>query len=207
MELQVEQAPSAQWSTSVLCDAPRIALAIDAVSTELAESLIGLAEPRLQDGLLSGSHGGVVGSARTCQVTWLSHGENPAVRTIVDIMAAIAGLPSHHAERLQVIRYSQDGQYRPHFDSYDLDSERGRRCTAVRGQRTHTALLYLNDGFSGGATVFPRLGLEVRPRQGAVLTFDNCRSGSALRDDRSLHAGAPVEQGEKWAATLWFRER
>ncbi len=207
MELQVEPAPAAQRQTSVLCDSPRVALTVHAVTTALVETLTGMALPRLETALLSGSNGGVVGSGRTCQVTWLSHGENPAVRTIVDIVAAVAGLPSRRAERLQVIRYSQGGEYKPHFDSYDLESERGRRCTAGRGQRTHTALLYLNADFAGGATVFPRLGLEVLPRQGAVLTFENCVSGTNLRHDKSLHAGAPVTEGEKWVATLWFRER
>lgn len=207
MELQVEQRPAAQGTTSVLCDSPRIMLAVGAVSKELAETLVALAEPRLQSALLSGKDGGIVGSGRTCEVTWLSHGENPTVQTIVDIMAAIAGLDSQRAERMQVIRYSNGGEYKPHFDSYNLETERGRRCTAGRGQRTHTALLYLNEGFSGGATLFPSLGLEVRPRQGAVLTFENCVSGSTLRHEKSLHAGAPVIEGEKWAATLWFREQ
>jgi prolyl 4-hydroxylase len=135
MELQVEAGPTAQRSTSVLCDSLRVALTVHAVTTDLVETLTGLAAPRLQTALLSGSNGGVVGRGRTCQITWFSHGESPVVRTIVDIVAAVAGLPSHRAERLQVIRYSQGGEYKPHLDSYDLDSERGRRCTAGRGQR------------------------------------------------------------------------
>lgn len=207
MELQVDAVSAVQSSSGVLCGSPRVELTLHAVAADLAESLIGLAVPRLQTALLSGNKGGVVGSGRTCEITWFSHNENPAVQTIVDTVAAVAGLPGRHAERLQVIRYSQGGEYRPHFDSYDLDSECGRRCTASRGQRTHTALLYLNEGFAGGETVFPRLSLKVRPRQGAILTFENCVSGTTLRHEKSLHAGAPVLDGEKWAATLWFRER
>jgi prolyl 4-hydroxylase len=38
------------------------------------------------------------------------------------------------------------------------------------------------------------------------LTFENCIRGTVIRDENSLHAGAPVEGGEKWIATLWFRE-
>lgn len=36
--------------------------------------------------------------------------------------------------------------------------------------------------------------------------FENCARGTVVRHENSLHAGAPVEEGEKWLATLWFRE-
>ena len=207
MELQVERAVATTCSISLLCDSPRVVLATGAVSTTLTKALVALAEPRMRSALVSGKDGGAGSSGRTCHVTWLAHDEDTVVQTIVGAMAAVAGLDSHHAERLQVIRYSNGGEYKPHFDSYDLDTECGRRCTARRGQRMHTALLYLNDDFVGGATRFPRLGFEVHPCEGAVLTFDNCEKGSTHRHEKSLHAGAPVEKGEKWAATIWFRER
>jgi len=207
MELQVERGPATANSISVLCESPRVMLAIDAVSTDLTNALVAFAEPRLSSALVSGEDGGAFSSGRSCEVAWLKHDDDPVVRGVVDAMAAVAGLESHLAERLQVIRYSNGGKYKPHFDSYDLNTERGRRCTAGRGQRIRTALLYLNDGFVGGATRFPRLDLEVRPQCGAILTFDNCQIGGTLRDDKSLHAGDPVERGEKWIGTLWFRER
>jgi prolyl 4-hydroxylase len=207
VELQIERAPATENAMNVLCESPRVILAIGVVSTELTSALVALAEPRICRALVSGEDGGTFSSGRSCEVTWLMHDEDPVVRSVVDTVANVAGLDSRLAERLQIIRYSKGGEYKPHFDSYDLTTERGRRCTAGRGQRTRTALLYLNDGFEGGATRFPRLGLEVRPLRGAVLTFDNCQIGGTLRDDKSLHAGLPVEDGEKWVGTLWFRER
>lgn len=191
----------------VLCESPRVILAVNVIGAELANALVTVAKPMLTNALVSGVGGGTFSSGRNCRVTWLAHDHDPVVRTIVDSMATVAGLDSHLAEQLQVIRYAEGGEYKPHFDSYDLNTEAGRRCTADRGQRTHTAMVYLNDSFIGGATRFPKLGLEVQPLCGAVLTFHNCQVGSLTRHEKSLHAGAPVERGEKWVATLWFRER
>jgi hypothetical protein len=39
---------------------------------------------------------------------------------------------------------------------------------------------------------------------GSTLWFRNCREDGQV-DERSLHGGDPVEQGEKWVVTKWFR--
>jgi prolyl 4-hydroxylase len=191
----------------VLCDAPRVALTSDAVDSRLSAKLISLARPLLDAALVSNAGAGVPSKGRTCHTCWFSHDADPAVRDVVDAISAAAGMKSCLGEQLHVIRYLAGGQYKPHFDGYILDSETGRRCTRKRGQRTHTAILYLNDEMTGGATVFPRLGVEIPPARGAVLVFENCVRGTVIRDENSLHAGAPVVEGEKWIATLWFRER
>jgi len=191
----------------LLNEFPRVALSLNAVSADLTKAVIEVARPRLQGALVSEADGGREGPGRSAQVAWLSHDLCPMVETVVGAITAVAGLDRRRAERFHIIRYGVGGEYRPHFDGYDLSTERGRRCTASRGQRVRTALLYLNDGFVGGATCFPRLDLEIVPRQGAVLVFDNCDSDCALPHHQSLHAGAPLHQGEKWVGTLWFRER
>jgi len=40
----------------------------------------------------------------------------------------------------------------------------------------------------------------------STLWFRNCFADGRV-DDRSLHAGEPVKQGEKWVVTKWFREK
>lgn len=192
--------------TQVLCDAPRVAVTAEAVNSRLPPKMISLARPRLNAALVSDSGTGTPSEGRTCYACWFLHDADPVVRMIVGAMSAAAGINASLGEQLHVIRYTVGGQYRPHFDSYIVDSETGRRCTRRRGQRTHTDILFLNDDMIGGATVFPRLGIEVLPADGSVLTFENCVQGTTIRDENSLHAGAPVEEGEKWIATLWFRE-
>ena len=75
------------------------------------------------------------------------------------------------------------------------------------GQRLWTALVYLNDGFEGGETHFPRLDYSVKPRLGRLLVFQNTYRGSDIKHDLAEHAALPVISGEKYAFNLWFRER
>jgi prolyl 4-hydroxylase len=192
---------------ATLSETPRVVLIAGAVSTELTRSLVSLARPRLETALVSTEASGRPSGGRTCLTAWFRHDEHPVVGEVVTALCSLTGIESCLAEQLHVIRYAPGGQYRAHYDGYDLATAAGRRCTERRGQRTHTALLYLNAGFTGGETCFPRLGLEVTPVEGAALIFDNCKPGTAIRDGNSLHAGAPVLTGEKWLGTLWFRER
>ena len=65
---------------------------------------------------------------------------------------------------------------------------------------------YLNDVEAGGATRFPVADVTVPPRAGAAIAFRNL-TADGQPDPDSLHAGLPVERGEKWLATLWLRQR
>jgi prolyl 4-hydroxylase len=195
------------FETQVLCETPRVTLTADVIGAELAARMRHIAMPRLGHALVSDATIGTASDGRTCHACWFPHDANPTVRAIVELTSAVAGFDASLAEQLHVIRYLVGGQYKPHFDAYRIDTEAGQRCTNRRGQRIHTAILYLNNGAGGGATVFPRLGIEVPVVAGTVLTFENCIRGTVTRDEKSLHAGTPVEQGEKWIATLWFRER
>ena len=68
-----------------------------------------------------------------------------------------------------------------------------------------TVLLYLNDVAAGGGTSFPHVGLTIMPRQGSALYFAYTADDQSV-DTLSLHAGLPVEQGEKWLAVKWLRQ-
>jgi prolyl 4-hydroxylase len=72
------------------------------------------------------------------------------------------------------------------------------------GQRVATILMYLNTPDGGGATTFPDVGLEVTPVKGNAVFFTYDRPHP---DTKTLHGGAPVTAGIKWAATKWLRER
>jgi prolyl 4-hydroxylase len=121
-----------------------------------------------------------------------------AVGMLCSRMAALVGVPAKNAEPLVVLKYLPGQEYKPHFD-YVPD-------TTQRGQRIATVLLYLNQPEAGGETDFPRLGVRVTPQRAKAIGFYNCDVQGAP-DSRTLHAGLPVTQGEKWLATLWFRER
>ena len=115
----------------------------------------------------------------------------------------LTGLTSAQAEPAAVIQYLPGQEYKPHLDILPVGSE--LVTPANGGQRQTTALLYLNDDMTGGATLFPKLDVSVQPVKGTLLVFDNCDQQGEFYPD-SLHSGSAVEQGEKWVLSCWFRQ-
>ena len=69
-----------------------------------------------------------------------------------------------------------------------------------------TALVYLNDVEEGGETKFKNLNIQVKPKKGRIVVFENCYPESNEPHPNSLHSGSSVVKGEKYAFNLWFRE-
>jgi len=179
----------------------------DLLSAEACAQVIAAASPRMGRSQVSGAARGVVSGGRTSSRAWVKHAHDAGVFAAASRISAAIGLPLSHAEPLQVIHYAPGQEYRPHFDAYDLSTEKGRLYCARGGQRLVTALAYLSAVEEGGETAFPRLGLAVRPRRGRLLVFYNCLPGTTRCDPRTYHQGCAPVRGEKWAFNLWFHER
>ncbi|MCB1665298.1 MAG: 2OG-Fe(II) oxygenase [Pseudomonadales bacterium] len=164
-------------------------------------------EHLLEQALVTGPAEGVVSKGRTGRNCWIPHRHDSVIAGVCERTSALVGQPLDNAESLQLIHYGNTQEYAPHFDAWEADSEAGIRCMKRGGQRLVTCLFYLNDVPAGGGTTFPKLKLEVAARKGSLLVFHNCLLGSSVRHPHSLHGGMPVQEGEKWACNLWFRER
>lgn len=119
-------------------------------------------------------------------------------------LARCALLPVENAEPVSILCYRPGDEYRPHADYYDPTRPGSSAGLAQGGQRVATFLAYLNDVNAGGATAFPLIDLEVSPVRGAGLLFFNCLADGSP-DRLTLHAGLPVEDGEKWLLSRWIR--
>ncbi|KAL7578270.1 hypothetical protein ACA910_012687 [Epithemia clementina (nom. ined.)] len=111
------------------------------------------------------------------------------------------------AESLQVVRYKESEEYTAHHDFVYPPTFHRHQPT-----RFATILLYLNDEFEGGETVFPRAvntkyhdGITITPQKGMAVLFYNMLPDGNM-DDLSQHSSRPVEEGEKWLANLWVWE-
>ena len=108
-----------------------------------------------------------------------------------------------HAEHLIVLRYEPGQEYRPHRDYRppgSIERDRPKPATAcARSACTSTR------SRPAAKREFPVAGLQVAPRPGRAVIFDNLLR-TAAPDLDSLHAGLPVQRGEKWLATLWLRQ-
>ncbi|RUO78385.1 prolyl hydroxylase family protein [Pseudidiomarina taiwanensis] len=190
-----------------LHDNPYVFVIDDFFTAAEAENLVQIARDKMQRARVSDDNAGSISDGRTNSVHWVSHDCNQLSLQLAERVAQAIDKPLSHAESFQVIHYGPEQQYRAHFDSYDMSTERGQRCTARGGQRLWTALGYLNDVSAGGETEFPKLGIKVAPKFGRLLIFSNVVFGSTDVHPQSLHAGCPVAAGEKWAFNLWFHER
>jgi prolyl 4-hydroxylase len=121
-------------------------------------------------------------------------------------VAAALGHPAENGEGLALLRYQTGQQYLPHCDWIDPAHAATRADLERWGQRVATCVVYLNDGFEGGTTGFPELGLELRGGVGDALAWDNVRPDGAI-DPLTVHAGRPPTQGMKYLLSKWMRDR
>ena len=188
-------------------DEPLVYIIDDVLSQEECEHIIALSEENMSRAEVAAESGNKKSNVRTGSVHWVKHDKTKQVSDIVDRVSKIVGMPQTHAESLQVIHYGKTQEYKPHFDAFDLSTDKGLIRTKKGGQRLITVLLYLNEVKQGGGTTFPKLNYVVEPKVGRAVVFHNCHKDTNTRHQNSLHGGLPVEQGEKWAFNLWYRER
>ena len=118
----------------------------------------------------------------------------------------LLGLPPSAGEPLQGQRYAPGQEFKPHTDTFEPGGFDFYVHTADAGQRTWTAMIYLNEPDDGGATRFKLIGKTVQPEQGKLLAWNNLLPDGSP-NPATLHQGMKVRRGTKYVLTKWFRER
>ena len=130
--------------------------------------------------------------------------DEPAVAAADARIAALLGIDPAFGEPVQGQRYAVGQQFKLHTDYFEAASY-AEHC-AVAGQRTWTAMVYLNTPDAGGATRFKAIDKIVPAEAGKLLCWNNL-----LPDGRpngaTLHQGMKVRRGVKYIITKWYRER
>ena len=199
------QLKSEYEGAEVFSSQPLVAVRNDVISPIECAYLIELAKPHIKRAGVVLDEGFKPSEGRTGSNHWLKYDEDDVVKSIGQRIADIVGLPLENAESMQIIHYGPEQEYRPHFDAFNLSLARGQKAAQWGGQRLVTALVYLNNVEGGGATQFPKLGITVPASPGRMVIFHNTTEDISGPHPLSLHAGMPVEAGEKWAFNLWFR--
>ena len=133
--------------------------------------------------------------------------DDEVVARVVERAAFLCGLSRLHAEDVQVVHYTPGQQYREHCDYFSPTQDaRYEQRTKGAGNRLVSLFCCLAPAAQGGATAFTRLGLSFELQAGEALLWSNYdRRG--LLDARTLHAGRPVDAGDKWGCNVWLRQR
>ncbi|KDR32913.1 preprotein translocase [Caballeronia zhejiangensis] len=185
---------------------PVVALLGDVLTEEECERLIEIGRQSVKQSAVVDPASGaeIIIRERTSQGAFVNGSVDPLVAKIDRRLAELTNIPLENGEDLHLLRYGIGGEYRPHFDYFPEELAGSRHHLQRGGQRIATVILYLNEVELGGETTFPNVGLSVRPQRGSALYFEYGNELGQV-DPKTLHAGNPVEQGEKWIATKWIR--
>ena len=140
-------------------------------------------------------------TSETCDLDW----RNPLVAQVDARIGALLGLGLAASEPIQGQRYAPGQEFKPHTDAFEPGGVDYYLHCADTGQRTWTAMIYLNEPKEGGATRFKAIGKSIAPEAGKLIAWNNL-----LPDGRpnpaTLHQGMRVRRGTKYIVTKWFRE-
>lgn len=141
-------------------------------------------------------------TSETCHLDW----RDPVVAGIDNKIADLLGLSLVSSEPMQGQRYTPGQEFKPHTDTFEPGGYDFYVHTAERGQRTWTAMVYLNEPDDGGATRFKLIGKTVQPETGKLVAWNNLLP-DGQPNPATLHQGMKVRRGTKYILTKWFRER
>ena len=141
---------------------------------------------------------------RTSKTAELCHLRSPVALALDEKICKTLGIRTSYSEGIQAQRYDVGEQFKPHWDYYPPDSNVYNRYAGVRGNRTWTFMVYLNEGMEGGETRFTEIGRSFRPKIGMALLWNNLKPDGSP-NPATMHCGEPVTAGFKVIITKWFR--
>lgn len=216
--VQAEQLTAEDWSKAFskglptpaheLAPDPAVTLTPQWLPVMACRLLAAKAKPELQPSLTYDAGTGqqqqiqIRTSYSMALMPWLM---DPAIAYIQHRLADACDRRPSQSEVLGLLRYKPGQAYQLHYDAFDPAQPGAEQLFSDGGQRTRTALVYLNNGYTGGETRLEHLDLEVKGNTGDLLIFDNVRPGGERHPD-SLHMGKPIVSGTKWLLSQWYRE-
>jgi prolyl 4-hydroxylase len=127
------------------------------------------------------------------------------VKTLQRLVLEQIDIDIRHSEPLQGQRYKIGEFYGRHTDFFTPRTSAYETFTERGGQRTWTAMFYLNDVINGGATLFPTVDLAITPTVGTMLLWDNMNHRGKENYFAMHEALAPISN-PKFVVTQWFRQ-
>lgn len=224
-ELRLEDGTT--LTTASLSQRPLVSTVHGLLSRADAAEIIGLAEGRLKESLVTGTVDEQQ-SLRNSSTAWLKIRQFAAVLRLAERVAVLLGRDAstfpEQLEDMQVVAYAPGQEFRLHHDSTSIQP------------RVCTVLVYLTKVVPGsGGTWFPLVGAQplgvdesahslIRAHSSAnpmdtglvhyaslvgdaVVFLNHQVDDQRKLDPAAIHAGLPVQLGSpiKWVANLWIR--
>ncbi len=132
--------------------------------------------------------------------------KDPFVMSISRRIDDLLGIASKCGETIQGQRYLPGQEFKPHNDWFYVDQPYWPLERTRGGQRSWTAMAFLNRVTEGGHTHFVEVGASIQPKPGVLLVWNNALPDGSPNEN-TMHAGTPVIKGAKYVLTKWYRTR
>ena len=152
----------------------------------------------------SGSLDNLNNNTRKSNQCWLND-NNHDIKKLSEKITKITNTQNNYTEDLQVVSYDKDGFFNYHYDACAGNKSFCKRLNH-NGYRLYTVLIYLNDDFEGGETVFPKINKTIKPEKGKAVIFQNVLDDGTIIAE-SLHGGNSVLSGNKYICNKWIRTK
>lgn len=177
------------------------------VPIAVCDRLIELSRHRLQPAEVYDPHHrrNIRASTRTNSIAQYRLLEHELLHLLLqEKMARACGVDVNQMEATAILHYSPGEEITNHFDFVDPNTPNYAQEITDNGQRIITFLIYLNDDYAEGETMFPRLGIKHKGQRGEGFYFVNCLPGQEP-DLRTWHAGKPPVHSSKWIVSQFIR--
>lgn len=131
---------------------------------------------------------------------------DPLVKALSRRIDDLIGINGICGEAIQGQRYYPGQEFKPHNDWFYTDQDYWKAERKRGGQRSWTAMAFLNKVDKGGETHFVEVGAKIEPKPGVLMVWNNALPDGSPNEN-TLHAGTPVIEGVKYVLTKWYRTR
>lgn len=177
--------------------APRVATFNRLLTADECDYVISRGVPFLK----RAEHPAAIPATRTNTTARFGLTETDVLIQSLDALAARAlGRPAAANETFALMHYAPGQSYVPDgraVSEAEPDDERF-------GQLAQTMIVYLNDGYEGGESVFPRIGWRFKGRRGDALLWE-LRGADGRIDARAVPEGSAPRAGEKFVLSKLVR--
>lgn len=175
------------------------------LSEEECDRLIACMNTRLRPSTVSDEEdSNHVSSYRTSTTADLHYFEDDFYLSIDKRISEFMDLEPFLGETMQAQKYDPDQYFKEHWDFFDPFSKEYKIYCDWMGQRTWTTMIYLNDVENGGETYFKHLKLNVKPKRGLLLTWNNLYK-NGVPNLKTMHEALPPKDENKYVITKWWR--
>lgn len=136
-------------------------------------------------------------------------GFNKLVKQVIKILSEVTGYPVENFNEPVATMYKPGSSFVSHYDFFMVNDEAAEKniknLLRRGGNRLATAVLYLNNDYSGGETYFNHLYKSIYPNVGQVAfwryDYDDPESNI-----KTAHSGKEIIHGTKYILTFFVKE-